>query len=72
MNWLKYNNDSLLKGSMADGKDSNYVSKVILTVPITAAAVRINPFTWNWVFPEAPLPKPICTMAEVYILSQTS
>jgi hypothetical protein len=39
---------------------------------ITAAAVRINPFTWNWVFPEAPLPKPICTLAEVYILSQTS
>jgi hypothetical protein len=30
MKWLKYNKDSLLKGSMADGKDYDYVSKTIL------------------------------------------
>ena len=32
---------------MVEGKDANYVSKVTLQMPLTAAAVRINPFTWN-------------------------
>jgi hypothetical protein len=31
----------------AKGKFSGNESKVILEVPLTAAAVRINPFTWN-------------------------
>ena len=32
---------------MIEGKDANYESKVILKVPLTAAALRINPFIWN-------------------------
>ncbi len=30
INWLRYNNDSILKGSMVEGNDANYVSKVVL------------------------------------------
>ena len=54
--WLRYNNDALLKGSNVEGKDASYVSQVILQFPITAAALRINPFTWNNPWPDQPTP----------------
>jgi hypothetical protein len=57
---------------MVEGKDFEYVSKVILEIPLTAAAVRINPFTWNNPKIGVSTQQPICTMAEVYILSQTN
>ncbi len=56
MKWLRYNNDSILKGSEVEGKDANYVAKIVLQFPFSATAVRINPFTWNIPWPGAPLP----------------
>ena len=62
--WVSHDSDRIYAGS----NDYNQVVKVNFSNPFKAVAVRINPFSWNYPWPGQPMPQPICTMAEVYIL----
>jgi len=63
--WLSHENGRIYEST----KVYNTIYKTDLYTPITALAVRINPYSWslppNWPEPISPP----CTRAEVYILN---
>ena len=65
--WLNHDNGRIYEST----RDVNAVYKVNLSTPVTAIAVRINPYTWSvppgW--PLSPSIAPPCTRAEVFILN---